>query len=262
MKERLKQIGRKVLPISVYKLRAKLRGHNYVPPTGRVRFGDLQQVKPISSHWGYDRGSPIDRYYIEQFLSACAADIHGHVLEIEDDRYTRQFGGDRLNKSDVLHVKEGNPHATIVADLTCADNIPSDTFDCIILTQTLQVIYDLRAAIQTLYRILKPGGIVLATVPGITQISHYTSDTDTWTPDSDNWTDYWCWSFTTLSAQKVFAEAFPKANIKVQAYGNVFVAISFLEGLAIEELHSEQLSYHDPDYQVLITVKAVKPQET
>ncbi len=88
------------------------------------------------------------------------------MLEIHDDSYTKRYGGGRVHSSDVLDVAEDNPQATIVADLTRADHVPSEAFDCIIFTQTLQFIYDMRSAVQTLERILKPGGTLLATLPG------------------------------------------------------------------------------------------------
>jgi len=217
------------------------------PPVGWVRFGNLRRVTPISRTFGFDRGLCIDRYYIETFLAKYSEDIQGNVLEIGDDTYTWKFGGGRVAKSDVLHVWNNNPKATIVADLTRADHIPSDAFDCIILTQTLQFIYDVRAAIKTLYRILKPSGVLLATFPGISQISRY---------DMDRWGEYW--RFTTLSARRLFEEFFPPENIEVQAYGNVLAAIAFLHGLAAEELSQKELDYFDPDYELLIAVRAVK----
>lgn len=220
------------------------------PPVGFVRFGSLRRLQPISRAFGFDRGLCIDRYYIENFLGEYTEDIRGHVLEIGDDTYTRRFGGDRVARSDVLHVQEGNPKATIVADLTCADSIPSDTFDCIVFTQTLQCIYDVRAAIRHLHRILKPGGVLLATFPGISQISRY---------DMDRWGDYW--RFTTLSARRLFEEVFPPGSVTVRAYGNVLAAVAFLHGLSAEELRREELDYHDPDYELIITVRAVKPRE-
>jgi SAM-dependent methyltransferase len=218
------------------------------PPVGQVRLGDLRRVTPISRTFGYDRGQPVDRYYIERFLARHAADIRGRVLEVGDDAYTRQFGGDRVDVRDVLHVKAGNPSATIVADLTRADHIPSDTFDCVILTQTLQYIHEAGAAILTLYRILKPGGVVLATFPGISPLSQ------------DEWRDTWHWSFSTLSARRLFERAFPSANVSVVARGNVLAAVAFLHGLAAEELRRKELDARDPRYQVTITLRAVKPE--
>jgi glycosyltransferase involved in cell wall biosynthesis len=244
-----RQLARRMLPLPVRSwLWARWTGTDYCPPVGWVRFGSLRRLSPLSHVFGFDRGLPIDRYYIERFLAKHAADIHGHVLEIEDNIYTRQLGGERVTKSDVLHVSEGEPKVTIVADLTRPDNLPSDTFDCIVLTQTLQFIYDVRAAIRTVYHILKPGGVVLASVPGISLISRY---------DMDRWGQYW--SFTTLSTRRLFEEVFPSSNLTVEAHGNVLAAISFLHGLATQELGQKNLTYQDPDYEVIITVRAVKP---
>jgi len=222
---------------------------------GWVRFGSLRRLTPIGEVFGVKRGQSvdlcIDRYYIEDFLAQYAADIRGRVLEIADNLYTRRFGGVRVQHSDVLHAVPGNPQATIVADLTCADHIATGTFDCAIVTQTFQYIYDVRAAIGTLYRILKPGGVLLATCPGITQTSHY---------DRANWGEYW--RFTTLSLHKLLTEVFPESCVTVRGYGNVLVAISFLHGLLVQELRRQELEYHDPEYELLITARAVKPPDT
>src|SRR5215212_11298852 len=222
-------------------------------PTGSVHYGDLRKLRPISPNFGLDRGVPIDRYYIENFLAHWSGDIRGRVLEIGDNSYTQRYGGSRVKVSDVLNIAEGNPQTTIVADLTSAEHIPSDTFDCIILTQTLQLIYDLRSAVQTLYRILKPGGVLLATFPGIgrTGCRYYEYERRKYSEH---------WMLTQSSARRLFEEAFPTANVEVETHGNVLAAISFLHGLAVEELSQEDLDYYDPDYQVLITLKAVKPR--
>ncbi len=214
-----------------------------------IRWDNLRRLTPISRVFGLDRGKPIDRYYIEKFLSYYGTDIRKNVLEVGDNVYTCLFGGCHVTKSDVLHAVAGNTQATIVADLTSAPQIPSNTFDTVICTQTLSFIFDVKSAITTLYRILKPGGNALITIPGISQISRY---------DMNRWGDYW--RFTTLSAKRLFEEVFPPENVEVQAYGNVLTAVAFLHGLAAEELKKEELDYHDPDYEVLITVRAVKPE--
>lgn len=221
------------------------------PPVGWVRFGDLRRPKPIGSDYGNSRGLEIDRYYIEKFLTEHAGDIRGRVLEIKHNAYTRRYGQERVTKSDVLHPVEGNPDATIVADLTRADHIPSDVYDAIIFTQTLQVIYDIRTVIATLYRILKPGGVLLATASGMAQLS---------LEDFDKWGEYW--RFTSLSARLLFEEVFSVGNVTVSAYGNVLAAISFLEGLACEDLKRSELDAQDRSYEVLIAIRAVKPEQT
>jgi SAM-dependent methyltransferase len=221
---------------------------------GWVRFGSLRRLVPIGEVFGLKRGQSLDlcldRYYIERFLGQHATDIHGRVLEIGDNTYTQRFGGTRVHQSDVLHATPGNPEATLVADLTCADHLAANTFDCIILTQTLQYIYDLRAALRTLYRLLKPAGVLLATCPGISQMSRW---------DAEQWGEYW--RFTTFSARRLFAEVFPETALSVQAHGNVLVALAFLHGLLVTELRRAELEHHDPDYEVLITVRAQKPGE-
>ena len=218
------------------------------PPVGLVRFGSLRRLQPIGRIFGSEWGQCIDRYYIESFLARHTADIHGHVLEVADNTYTRQFGGTRVQHSDILHVSPQHSGATITADLTCADHLPSETFDCVIFTQTLQFIYDVRAALRTLYRILKPGGVLLATGNGISQIARW---------DMDHWGEYW--RFTSLSAHRLFTEVFPVSDVAVQAHGNVLAALAFLHGLVSEELQKDELDYFDPDYEVLITIRAVKP---
>lgn len=145
----------------------------------------------------------------------------------------------------MLHVEAGHPQVTIVADLTRGEQLPSNTYDCILLTQTLPVLFELRAALQTVYRILKPGGVLLLTAPGISKISRY---------DEERWGYYW--GFTSLSARKLVAECFPPERVEVSAHGNVLVAIAFLHGLAAGELTLAELHYDDPEYEVNIAVRA------
>ncbi|HKK30759.1 MAG TPA: methyltransferase domain-containing protein [Alphaproteobacteria bacterium] len=216
------------------------------PRPHTVNFGDLRRLDPISRLYGWDRGTPVDRYYIEKFLAANQSAIHGHVLEISENTYTKKFGGDRVTNIDVLHYNDPNPPVTIVADLTDAPQIPSNTFDCAIITQTLMVIYDYNAVVETLHRALKPGGTVLATMAGLTQIAD---------PD---WRSTWHWGFTQSSAQRIFEDVFEGGQVKAESFGNVLSTISFLQGLAMEELTRAELEVNDPDYQMLIGVSAKK----
>ena len=142
-----------------------------LPPfrVGSVRLGDLRRIRPISDNFGFDRGKPIDRRYIEKFLSRNAADIRGRVLEIGDNEYTIRFGGDRVDQSDILHVNPNNTRATLIGGFAHGDDLPAETFDCIILTQTLHMIFDMRKAVTTVRRMLKPGGVLLSPYRGSAQ---------------------------------------------------------------------------------------------
>lgn len=218
----------------------------HAPDVNQVNLGDLDRTTPFSMNFGYDRGGPVDRYYIEDFLEKNKTDIKGEVLEIGDNDYTLRFGEDRLEKSHILHVDESNAQATYIGDLCDAPQIPDNKFDCIVLTQTLQLIFHYDKAIATCYRILKPGGVLLLTVPGISNI------------DFTVWKHLWLWSFTESSIQKILAGSFPEENFKTGVYGNVLVATAFLYGMGVTEISKSKLDKCDPHYQVIVTARAVK----
>ena len=226
---------------------------NFVPPKRgglgrwmrRLRrpagLGLLRRTRPMSERWGSDRGTPLDRYYIERFLYAERAAIRGRVLEVKDAAYTVQFGNGVVT-SDVLDVDSANPHATVIADLAAADAIPADRYDCIVLTQVLQLVFDVRAALAHVHRILRPGGVLLMTVPAVSR----TVDVG----------DYW--RFTPVACRTLAAEAFPGGRVTVQSHGNAFTGAAFLSGMAWEELSRRELDYADERFPTLVTVRAEK----
>jgi hypothetical protein len=203
--------------------------------------------EPVSRTFGFERGKPVDRWYIERFLAEHAADVRGRVLEVAESTYTGWYGGDDVTTSDVLFAAEGNPEATVVGDLTTGAGIPEAAYDCFICTQTLQVIYDVRAAIAGTRRLLAPGGVLLATLPGISQISR---------EDNRDWGDWW--RFTARSAHRLFAEVYGEEHVSVHQHGNVHAAAAFLYGLAAEDVDDEALAAVDPDFHLLMTVRAVR----
>jgi glycosyltransferase involved in cell wall biosynthesis len=221
----------------------------YDPASGEVQMGDFNRLTPLSTKFGYDRGGPLDRYYIENFLKRESGYIKGRTLEIGDNEYSLLFGGSKIESSDILHIDETNPKATFVGDLSNAPQIPSNTFDCIILTQTLHLIYDFKGALATCHRILKPGGALLLTTPGITPIDHET------------WNNTWYWSFTDKALMKLISETFPECAAKVDTYGNVFIASAFLYGLGVTDVTADKLDFNDPHFQVTVTAKAIKQAE-
>lgn len=197
----------------------------------------------MSNSWGFDRGRPVDRYYIDSFLEAHRNDIHGRILEILNKEYTRRFGSD-IERSDILDIDPANQQATIIADLAAADSIESDSFDCFILTQTLQLIYDVKSAIAHSHRILRPGGVLLVTIPAVSRLA------------GEGYTDYW--RFTPASCARLFGEIFGADQVTITAYGNVLSAVAFLEGMAYEELTKTELDVVDERYPVLMAIRAVK----
>jgi SAM-dependent methyltransferase len=213
------------------------------PASGRVE----ELLRPTSTVFGRERGFPIDRYYIENFIAKHADDIRGDVLEVSENTYSKRHGKD-ISHSDVLHVIEGTPNATIVGDLTVPASLPENRFDCFICTQTLSFLEDPAVALRTCAQMLKGGGVLILTVPGISQISEY---------DMNRWGDYW--RFTSRSVDALARRAFPGGDYYVEVFGNVFAAKAALDGLAVEDLPDARLLDHsDPSYQVLIGLWARK----
>jgi len=227
---------------------AVIQGMRALFPRRAVHLGSLRRTTPISRHFGYDRGKPVDRHYIDAFLRRHAMDIRGRVLEVGDSAYTREFGGDRVSASDVLHVDPDATGATVISDLQKGDNLPSDAFDCVILTQTLHLLFDMPAAVATLHRILKPGGVLLVTVPGVSSV------------DSGEWGGTWMWSLTAASLGRLLVQSFAENDITVTAYGNVLTAVAFLHGLAEDELRPQDYDVTDPHYPVIVAGRAKKAE--
>lgn len=245
------KLARKLLPQGVRsKIVEAQREHGLVwPPRGQVKIADLRRLTPISPIFGMDRGKPIDRYYIEAFLAANSADVRGRALELGDATYINRYGKG-VTKVDVLHVVAGNPEATIIADLTDADHVPSDAFDCIIFTQALQMIYDMKAAMRTLYRITKPGGVILMTTHGTSKIARRLG--------RDDWGEYW--RLTAQGATALINDVAPSAELTIRSYGNVLSAAAFLYGLAAEDLEKNELDAADEDFEVILGVRIRKPE--
>ncbi len=242
-----RRLKRALLPGMIFTLK-HLLGQRPTPPLGRVRIGDFDRTNPISPNFGFDRGTPVDRYYVEAFLAAHCGDIRGRALEVGDASYCRQFGTG-IVRQDVLHVAKGNPEATIVGDLSVPGVLPEGAFECLVVTQTLHLIYDMHAAVAEMHRALKPGGVLLLTCPGISQV------------DRGDWGARWFWSITRPAAERMFADVFGATNVAVEARGNVYAAVCFLEGLALEEVDAAKLNVLDASYPVIVTVRARKPEE-
>ena len=218
-----------------------------IKATDSLDLGDLRRLTPIDSAFGLGRGKPVDRHYIEAFLRRNADDVRGRVLEVGEDAYTIEYGGTRVTRSDILHADGSNPRATLVGDLADSNGLPSERFDCFICTQTLTYIYDLQAAVRTIRRILAPGGVLLVTVPGISQMSPY---------DRDRWGEYW--RFTAQSLGRLLGDEFGSGQVRVEAHGNVLAATAFLQGLCTGDLGSDELDHRDERYPMLVAGRAVK----
>lgn len=203
---------------------------------------------PVSRSFGFDRGQPVDRYFIDQFLTDHQSLIQGKVLEIGDHAYTKKYG-QHVDSSDVLDI-QSRSGVTMVGDLETGENLQYARFDCFILTQVIHLLYDMKSSVDHAVNLLKPGGVLLVTVPGLSQSCK-----------TKEYGDFW--RFTSMSFKRLFEETDDVDEVTVHSYGNLAIAQAFLEGRAVHEVNPGAFSFHDPHYEVLIGAvvrKAVNPK--
>lgn len=203
-------------------------------------------IVPVSKRFGLERGTAIDRFYIEKFLSEHQKCIHGTVMEIADNRYMKMFS-ENIKEAVLLHVN-GWGDGVIQGNLATGEGIIENSVDCIICTQTIQCIYDIHSVVRNIYKLLKPGGTALITAASIAQLSMY---------DYKNWGEYW--RFTAQSMRKLLSEVFIENQIEVYAYGNMKAAMGFLYGVCQEEMEPADLEYRDEQFPMIVAASARKP---
>lgn len=226
-------------------LRARWEGPEDTPPVGLVRFGDLRRPRPIGPPSGQEDGLTVEHWYIDRFMEAHRSDIRGRALELGEGSFARRLGRERVTHVEAAGSAESG---RAVADaLDAAGGLPSGAFDCIVAPQALQLVYDVRSAVRTLYRILAPGGVALVTVPGIARTRRSSCGEER------------SWSFTALSMRKLFTAHFSEEDVRVGTHGNVLAAAAYLYGVPAVELTPAELEHRDPDYELLVTIRAEKP---
>lgn len=208
----------------------------------RARLG--RGVPPFSDRW-FARGKPVHRYYLEQFLAQNALDIRGHCLEFQEDSYTTRFGGAQVTRLDILHKErdERAAQATLYADLTHDNAVPSGTFDCIICTYVLNSVEEPQAFVDQLYRLLRDGGVVLVAVPDIT-VSY---------PEYSE-----MWRFAPLGLQRLLERSFGIGAVQARSYGNSLTCAGEIRGLAKHDFSCSELDFNDPRFGLITCARAVK----
>jgi hypothetical protein len=214
-------------------------------PNRQVEWGTLRRTVPVSDHYGYDRGQPVDRFYIERFLAAESSAIRGEVLEVGRADYTRRFGGERVTRSHVIDIDGSKPEVTLIADLCDPTSISVGVYDCVILTQTLQLLVDQTTALQNLWASLRLGGALLISVPCVSRIERQTPGTD-------------FWRYTPRGLELLIRRSCPNATLATEGRGNVLAGVAFLMGLATEDLTERELQAEDPYFPLVVCATALK----
>lgn len=211
-----------------------------------VRWGNLRRVEPFCANFGISRGDPVDRYYIEGFLTRHADLIHGDVLEVQDQYYTSRYAK-RVTRAHVVDIDPGNENATLVADLCDTDSLPEQAYDTIILTQVIQVLVDPVAALRNMWRSLRPGGSLLITGPTMGKLAY----------DLGEPLDYWRW--TPDGFRELLRTALPQAGLQVAGAGNLLACIAYLMGMAQQDLSESDMRVDDPIHHLIVTALVTKP---
>ena len=217
-------------------------------PGRTVRWGTLRRMRPFSAHYGWERGDPVDRHYIDAFIGAHVDAIRGDVLEVREPRYGRVPGAS-ATQVHVVDIDTENPEATLNADLTAPGSLPASAYDCVVLTQTLQFLDDADAALSNLRLAMRPSGTLLLTVPCVSKIDHESPEAD-----------YWRW--TPCGLRLVLQRAFPEARVDVEGHGNLLTSLAFLLGLAQAELTEHELAHADSTFPLVACARVDKPAAT
>lgn len=202
------------------------------------RWGNLRRTTPFSDRYGFDRGTPIDRYYLAQFLRRHAPLITGDVLEIQVPAYTERYGVNVRTS----HTLDIDPQfaPTFVCDLAeSAAVVPDASYDCFLLPNTLQHLRSLEAALAQALRIVRPGGVVLASAAALERLNSAHDD---------------YWRLSPLAWQIVADRAWPGCEVEVRGHGNCLAVVAAALGLAVEELTPAELDVADDRFPVLTTV--------
>jgi SAM-dependent methyltransferase len=200
-------------------------------------------TKPISTRYGFDRGTPVDRLYIERFLEIYRDNVKGACLEIVDDSYILKYGGTKVTKKDVLDIFI-REKTTINGDLRNLKGVIADnSYDTIIITQTFNVIDDYESAIKECQRILKPGGMLLVTLPTISPAWNLKIN---------------MWRFNIKSAEYVFKKYFEDKNVVVTGLGNKSAVECFWLGMSLQDMTENEINRNDPKFPLIIGIMATK----
>lgn len=180
------------------------------------------------------------RHYIDAFLARYAAECRGAFLEFGDARYRGRFPQQTIARYDVFDIAPG-PGVTIVGDIQRCPQIPDDTYDVIVCTQVLEHVPNPFLAAAELCRVLRPGGLLLLTVPAAY-------------PYHSSPNDYWRYSRDSL--RLLFGERLRDARI--ESFGNRLTVTAAYWEWSARHLPRAALERHDPDQPYLVMLAGRK----
>lgn len=245
MMEQMSRIGSSVKSVVPARFHPRVSALARAARRRAVRYGSFRRLTPIVGNWGLGRGQPVDRYFIERWVERHRATIRGRVLEVQKPDYGERYP-DAITHLDILDIDADNPLATVIADLRVPNSLPAEAYDCAIVTQTLQFVDDLVAAVANLWNSLAPGGSLIVTMPTTSKLEESLADVE-------------CWRVTPHGMRSVLERGCPGGVIETAGYGNILVSTAFLYGLVTDDLRPAELDHYDPIFPTGALGIATKP---
>jgi SAM-dependent methyltransferase len=225
-----------------------------LPVIRQLRCLQFRRLQPIGN--GRQRGTPIVRYYWERYLQEHLADIRGTTLEIGTTDTIRRFGGIVVTRADAIDLSPHSPEVTVVADLSRADHVPADRYDCFVNQFTMHLIYDAKAALYHSIRLLKPGGVLLINFSCVDY--YFPSGLDMGTGEA---LFLYRW-YTPIQVENMLRSlSLRPEDYTLDTYGNLFTRIAYQMNMPAEELTRRELKFVDPGHPLLICARVVKPAD-
>jgi hypothetical protein len=187
--------------------------------------------------------------------SSSHSSIRGDALEVGEVGTIRQYGAERLRAAHAIDIARHGPHVTIIADLSRAEGVPGERYDCFIVQFTMHVIADVEGALYHAIRLLKPGGVLLVNFSCVD--AHFPDGYDMGT-GGRVWV-HWC--FTPLQVHNLLRRVgLASSDCTVEVYGNLFARIAYQLNMPAEALTHRELTHHDPAHPVLVCVRIFREE--
>lgn len=224
---------------SIYK-----RGNRFINPHNKI---------PLTRNFGFYRGTPIDRYFINKWIYDFLDEIDsGNKLkgiEIGGFDYLKYnskkyLANELVPKRELKKSKDSlciNLNEPINKDFKLKEK-----YDFVICTQVLHVLENDINGLRIIYKLLKKGGLIIGSTAGtINPISIY---------DYKRWGCYRGYSDQGLKSilEKTGFEC------QIETFGNFALAYEILNGAVVEDIDQSLFKENDEIFQILHLFKAYK----
>ena len=201
----------------------------------------LKSIKIYSEKFGFDRGTPIDRYYINTFLENLKLEnSFNRSLEFGEIHYSDRFKvKEKYFLSHPAYETRAISSKQISFDLNSAHNYDGIKFDLILSTNVINFTKNPFVSIKHHMDMLNSGGTLVLTASASMPISKF---------DAERWGDYW------RIAPDGLNQLLRTLNCEydIHSFGSFVTSIAFLCGLSAEEVDPLDLNENDDRYPIIV----------